>query len=118
MDKEFSNTFKAFQTQFGLYIRQLRRERGWSQDDLSSYANIAKPYISTLERGLSKPGIDTLLKLATAFGLEVSDLFRFQFSQYTTPELKCTIRKLLENTDDNTSPDQLFYKIIKVFMYR
>ena len=47
MSPESRNELKAF----GLRVRKLREELGWSQDKLAEEADLHRTYISGLERG-------------------------------------------------------------------
>jgi len=57
-----------------LKIKIERIKRGWSQDTLSEYCGISKNSIGAIERGKSNPSSLTLAKIATAFGITVSEL--------------------------------------------
>jgi transcriptional regulator with XRE-family HTH domain len=60
---------------FGNRVRQLRLERGWSQEVLAEMANMHRTYISQVERGLRNPGLINLGELAHAFGVHLQELF-------------------------------------------
>lgn len=107
---------EEFQKNFGQYIKRLRRERNLSQEDLAEATGLTKQYIGTVERGASRPGIDTLYKLANGFGLTVSDLFRFEYDAEDLQELKQRIISVVEATDDNATPETLYTKILNVFI--
>jgi len=62
--------------QLGMRIRFLRSERGWSQEDLALEANINKNYLSDLENGRRNPSLDILERIANAFGISLSELFK------------------------------------------
>jgi transcriptional regulator with XRE-family HTH domain len=49
---------------FGKVIKQLRQERGMSQQELADYAEIDRSYISDMERGRYNPTLLTVYKLA------------------------------------------------------
>lgn len=55
---------------FGQRLRELRHERGLSQERLAELAGVHATFVSNIERGYSAPTLYTLLKLATA--LEVT----------------------------------------------
>lgn len=50
-------------------IRELRHEKGWSQEDLADVCGLHRTYIGSLERAERNFGVDTLGKLAGAFGI-------------------------------------------------
>ena len=62
--------------QLGMRIRFLRSERGWSQEDLALEANINKNYLSDLENGRRNPSLDILERIANAFEISLSELFK------------------------------------------
>lgn len=63
---------------FGSTLADLRRRRGWSQQELALRAGLSQRHISFLETGRSRPGQHSLRKLADALALrgwEQSALF-------------------------------------------
>ena len=60
--------------QLGMRIVYLRRQLGWSQEDLALEAGINKNYLSDLERGRRNPTLRVLEKIAIALGIDVSKL--------------------------------------------
>jgi transcriptional regulator with XRE-family HTH domain len=63
------------QSNFGGLIRQLRDQRGWTQEQLAREAGITITCLSNLERGATKePNAETISGLAAAFGLQPSEL--------------------------------------------
>jgi transcriptional regulator with XRE-family HTH domain len=60
---------------FGGLIRQLRDQRGWTQERLAREAGITVTCISNIERGATRdPNSETIAGLAAAFDLETTDL--------------------------------------------
>jgi transcriptional regulator with XRE-family HTH domain len=68
---------KQLKEQFGARIKQLRDERSWSQAQLSHEADLDPGYIGKIERGLINPGLTYLHKIASAFGITVSELLKY-----------------------------------------
>ena len=62
--------------QLGMRIKFLRSERRWSQEDLALEANVNKNYICDLENGRRNPSLEILEKIAVAFGISLSELFK------------------------------------------
>jgi transcriptional regulator with XRE-family HTH domain len=54
---------------FGEVLRQLRKSRELSQEELGDMCNSERTFISMLERGLVSPTLRTMVKLSTALGL-------------------------------------------------
>ena len=55
-------------------IRELRQERGWSQDELAARAGLHRTYIGTIERAEQSITVDSMEKLATALNVKVARL--------------------------------------------
>lgn len=58
----------------GRVIRQLRTNRGQSQDVLSGLAGIARSHLSMIETGTKMPNFETIWKLAGALDMRPSEL--------------------------------------------
>lgn len=61
---------------FGLVLKEMRRQKKISQNQLADSAELDRTYISLLERGLRKPTIETLFKLAEALNMKPSVLIQ------------------------------------------
>jgi transcriptional regulator with XRE-family HTH domain len=58
--------------QFSQVLRQLREERGWSQEQLAERADLNRSYLGEVERGNAIPSLITLSKLAAALEIRLS----------------------------------------------
>jgi transcriptional regulator with XRE-family HTH domain len=56
-------------------LRELRREKKWSQEKLAEAADMHRTYLAGIERALRNPSLETLLKLANALDLTLAELF-------------------------------------------
>ena len=61
-------------TQLGMRIRYLRKQKGMSQEDLALESGVNKNYLSDLERGERNPTLKVLDKLASSLGVTLSEL--------------------------------------------
>ncbi len=61
-------------TCFGRVIRQLREQRGWSQEQLAHRAELNRSYMGEIERSTAIASLATAAKLAHAFELPLSSL--------------------------------------------
>ena len=59
---------------FGARIRDLRAERGLSQEALAHTADLHRTYVGSVERGERNISIDNIYVLADALGVRASDL--------------------------------------------
>lgn len=56
-------------------LKELRKERNWTQQDLAQKANLSFNAITKIEQGAAKhPTLKTLIKLAEAFGTGLDEL--------------------------------------------
>ena len=66
----------------GRVVRANREQRGLSQESLAELANLNRSYLGEIERGLAVPSIETLQRLADAFGERLSVLIS-QYEEHT-----------------------------------
>ena len=55
-------------------LKQLRKSKGLSQEELAIRLNVVRQTISKWEKGLSVPDADMLIKIADIFEVSVSEL--------------------------------------------
>ena len=60
---------------FGRKLRQLRLDRGYSQEQLAFRAGLHRTYVSSAERGQRNVSLVNLDRLAKALGVAVGDFF-------------------------------------------
>lgn len=53
----------------GLAVRDIRRDKSLSQEQLGFAANLHRTFVSDVERGARNPTVRTLWKIATALGV-------------------------------------------------
>ena len=58
----------------GETIRNLRKERGLSQDVLSGLAGIARTHLTMIDNGTKQANFETIWKLANALDMKPSEL--------------------------------------------
>ena len=63
---------------FGLRLRQLRKEKGISQEELMVATGIHRTYLSEVERGIRNISIINVEKISLALGIDVMEMFDFQ----------------------------------------
>jgi XRE family transcriptional regulator, regulator of sulfur utilization len=59
---------------FGLAVRHLREDQGWSQEVLAEKADLNRSYLGEVERGQVIPSLATVQKLASALRISLSGL--------------------------------------------
>ena len=65
---------QALLLSFGKRLTYLRKEKKWSQLDLSIESGFAISFLSDLEKGRRNPSLLTLHRLASTFGITVEVL--------------------------------------------
>ena len=65
---------KAFRKALAARIRALRAERALNQDDCADLANLHRAHLGFIEQAKSDPNLTTLLRIAGALGVSVSEL--------------------------------------------
>lgn len=60
---------------FGKRVAELRKSAGYSQEQFAYKCNVDRTYIGTIERGEKSPTLNTIAKIAQAFGITKSELF-------------------------------------------
>lgn len=61
---------------FGRKVKLLRIEKGWSQEKLAFEADLDRTYIPSIEKGDRNVSITVIEKIAKAFNVNVSELFK------------------------------------------
>jgi len=64
---------KKVRKAFGTVLRQKRKERGYSQEELAHKAGIAMRYVSLLEGDKRQPTISTLYLLCKALEISMTE---------------------------------------------
>jgi transcriptional regulator with XRE-family HTH domain len=67
--------FEAAQKALGKRIRDLRQDRGWSQERLANEAGMHRTYMWGIERGVRNPSLRHLTCIAEALDCPIADLF-------------------------------------------
>ncbi len=70
--------YKIEVEKFGAKLKFLRRKRGFSQLDLEIQSGINRTEISKIENGLKNIEFLTIVRLAVALEVEISDFFDTQ----------------------------------------
>ncbi|MDE7361607.1 MAG: helix-turn-helix transcriptional regulator [Oscillospiraceae bacterium] len=60
---------------YGERLRQLRRERGFTQEEVALRADITTSYYGQLERGTANPSVAMLEKICAVMGISICDIF-------------------------------------------
>lgn len=56
-------------------IKELRKQHGWTQDELAELVGCSKSHVSEMEAGKKKPSNPMMVALAEAFRVPITSLF-------------------------------------------
>ncbi len=71
-------------SRFGARVRQLRTERGWSQEAFADRAGLHRTYVGSIERGEQNISLANIERVAATLGVSLADLFA-TFAEVPTP---------------------------------
>jgi len=58
-----------------LRIRELRHQKGWTQEYLAEEAGVHRTYLGGIETARRNPSLRNLIRIAHALGVEMGSLF-------------------------------------------
>ena len=64
------------QKRYGERLRQLRKQKDLSQEQLAAKANLHRTYVSDIERGARNVSLQNIVKLAKALGIKSDELLK------------------------------------------
>jgi CYTH domain-containing protein/DNA-binding XRE family transcriptional regulator len=76
--------------QFGEKIYKLRRQRGFSQNELGELLGLSGKTVSKWENGGAKPQLDTVTKISRIFGISVDELLFVEDTPKTVTKIVVT----------------------------
>jgi transcriptional regulator with XRE-family HTH domain len=105
---------QSLRKQLGQRIRQLRKAREWTQQELAERAQLDYKYVGAIERGERNITLDNIEKIAVGFGLEAHQLFLFSATKAEVSDERISeakIRDLLKQSDADRK--QLMWRILR-----
>lgn len=94
---------------FGAFLANLRREKGWTQQDLANQLFVSNKAVSKWERGQSLPDVALLMPLANALDVSVAELLkgeRMTAEQMDTSEAKALVEKTVHLSAEEVAQQQ------------
>lgn len=70
---------------FGVILRRLREERGWTLRKLAMRAGMNANYVSIIEQGGNVPSLSTVLELVGVLGADIAEIMRELAAARTSP---------------------------------
>jgi len=65
----------SIQKKFGGKVKELRLEKGWSQEKLANIAEIDRTYLPDIEKGNRNVSLAIIEKLSIAFKISIKEFF-------------------------------------------
>ena len=90
---------------FGERVRDLRKAKKLTQEELGEKAGLHYTYIGSIERAETNLSMDNIEKIARGLGVEAVELFRFSSEEVAVSErdrMLMGISALLEEQDEKT----------------
>lgn len=78
----------------GIVIKNIRKQRGQTQNEFASLCGITQTYLSQIERNSKEPNLSTLKKISEALNLPLPILF---FQSLTEDDVHPSKRKIFED---------------------
>jgi len=69
-------TIQELRENLATNLRELRAAKGYAQDSLALDSGVHRTMLSKIERSLTNPSLDTLVKLANTLDVSVSELLK------------------------------------------
>ncbi len=86
----------------GSKIRQLRKRKGMTLQNISDYTGLSKPLLSQVENGVIAPPLGTLIKISKALGVSIG----YFFQESSVSHRICIVRKGERRRVVRSIPDQ------------
>lgn len=103
---------KTIKKLLGERIREFRKNKGFTQEQLAEMIGVEPRHISRIEGGYNSPSIERLAKISDALDIPIKEFFNFM--HLNTPDKRIEdIDKLIKNMDEEYQ--QIIYKIVQAF---
>ena len=97
------DTMKIDRERFGAFVAALRKEKGWTQQDLADKLFLSNKAVSKWERGISLPDTELLIPLAQSLGVSVTELLmgeKMQEDTMKTDEVEEIVQTAIAYSDE------------------
>ncbi|HYG73741.1 MAG TPA: XRE family transcriptional regulator [Planctomycetota bacterium] len=103
-------------------VKDLRKKKGWTLEQLSSACNVSRSMLSQIERNQANPTLGVAYKIAQAFGLSLGDLLDLPSSKPAIDVIRASDRTFHFRSDEdcrirtlsplNLEKDVEFYELV------
>lgn len=67
---------ELFAKKVGIILQEVRKKKGYTQEQLADKADFHRTYIGFMEQGVYSPNLFSLAKISKALGVKLSDLLK------------------------------------------
>lgn len=90
------------QIKIGEFLKELRKEKGLTQEQLAEQFNVSRRSVSRWETGNNMPDLDTLIEMADYYEIDLRELLDGERkSEKMNEELKETVLKVAEYSNED-----------------
>lgn len=103
------------QKKIGLFLKELRKERGITQEQLAEVLSVSGRTVSRWETGFNMPDLDILIKLADYYNVEIREILDGERkSENLNDELEETVMKVADysNQEKQGMARKVFYFLV------
>lgn len=94
-------------------LKQLRKSKGLSQEELAIRLNVVRQTISKWEKGLSVPDADMLIKIADIFEVSVSELLGAKIEEKNEQNINAVADQLMRINEQLAIKNRRSHRIWK-----
>lgn len=99
----------------GEKIAQLRKQRGWSQEDLASHLDVSRQSVSKWESNQSLPDIERIKKLSSLFQITIDELLNEEDQPQSFEQNKSSCKEI--SYDEATNYIQVLEEVSKKYAF-
>ena len=103
------------QVKIGEFLRELRKEKGLTQEQLAEQFNISRRSVSRWETGSNMPDVGLLIEIEDFFEVDIREIIDGQRKSENMDKEKETLKKVAEYAD--TEKAKLKKKVSNIFKW-
>lgn len=105
---------------FGAFVASLRKERGYTQQELADLLHISNKAVSKWETGVSIPDVTLLVPLSEVLGVSVTELLQCQRLAAPTPmdsmEVEALVKTAISYSEDAQPKRKIHRKYLGIYL--
>ena len=101
---------------FGENLKTLRKQKGFSQEELAARLHVVRQTVSKWEKGLSVPDADTLIRLAEVLEVSVSELLGAKIENENAADVAEQLSRINEQLAIRNRRSRRIWKAIAIIL--